>query len=89
MQNTLSRREVGQTKRAGVMEHPLLLIQISIQYNLQKSKLVKTIENRVIYAFSISCKTSVAVGSDGIAPFFVAVIAPHALANLIASTSFF
>jgi hypothetical protein len=26
------------------MEHPLLLIQISIQYNLQKSKLLKTIE---------------------------------------------
>lgn len=71
------------------MEHPLLLTEISIQYNLQKSKLVKILGNRVIYAFSISCKTSVSVGSDGIAPFFVAVIAPHALANLIASTSFF
>ena len=71
------------------MEHPLLLIQISIQYNLQKSTLVKTMANRMIYAFSISCKTSASVGSDGIAPFFVVVIAPHALANLIDSTSFF
>jgi len=50
---------------------------------------VKTKANRVIYAFAISCKTSVSVGSDGIAPFFVVVIAPHALANLIASSSFF
>lgn len=71
------------------MEHPLLLIQISIQYNLQRSKLVKTMGNRMIYAFSISRKTSASVGSDGIAPFFVVVIAPHALANLIDSTSFF
>lgn len=88
-QNTLSQGELGQTKRAGKMEHPLLLIQISIQYNLQRSKLVKTMGNRMIYAFSISRKTSASVGSDGIAPFFVVVIAPHALANLIDSTSFF
>jgi hypothetical protein len=64
------------------------LPQISIQYNSQRLNLEKIITHRMIYALSISCKTSVSVGSDGMAPFFVAVIAPHALANLITPSSF-
>jgi hypothetical protein len=72
-------------KKEGAFGVPL----ISIQYNSQKLNLEKITTHRTIYDFSISCKTSAPVGSDGMAPFFVAVIAPHALANLIASTSFF
>jgi hypothetical protein len=70
-------------KKEGALECP------RSAYNSQKLNLEKITTHRTIYAFSISCKTSASVGRDGMAPFFVAVIAPQAFANLIASSSFF
>lgn len=90
IKNPFTKKGIRANKKGrGILGVHLFLIKISIQYNLQNLKLVKTIKHMTIYAFSISRKTSTSVGSEGIAPFFVAVIAPHALANLIASTSFF